>query len=37
VVASVVTYQLQGLGVTKTQLINFLKLWLLIVGPVNDE
>jgi len=37
VLASKVTYRLESRGLTETQVMNFLKLWLLVVGPVNDE
>jgi hypothetical protein len=37
VVKSDITYHLAGSQLTEEQLIRFLKLWLLIVGPVNDE
>lgn len=37
VIRSDVIYDLSGERLTNEQLINFLKLWLLIVGPVNDE
>jgi hypothetical protein len=30
-------YQINGSGVTKQQVTTFLKLWLLALGPVNDE
>ncbi len=37
VMASSIYYQLVGEGVRVDQMVSFLKLWLLIVGPVNDE
>ncbi|MBL7662668.1 hypothetical protein JNK13_07945 [bacterium] len=37
VINSEVTYNLKAQKLTNQQVINFLKLWLLIVGPVNDE
>ncbi len=37
VVASKISYHLRAEDVTKPQLLQFLKLWLLIAGPVNDE
>ncbi len=37
VVASKISYELRANKLTREQLMNFLKLWLLIVGPVNDE
>ena len=37
VLASEVLYELDGTSVTDQQLLAFLKLWLLVVGPVNDE
>lgn len=32
-----VTYDLTGNGITKLQAVNFVKLWLICVGPTNDE
>lgn len=37
VVQSAVTYDIYGRGLSEEQLMNFLKLWLLITGPANDE
>lgn len=37
VVRSVAAYQLQMNGLTAAQYGNFLKLWFLIIGPMNDE
>jgi len=37
VLRSQIEYDLSGKGLTKRQLINFFKLWLLLSGPVNDE
>ena len=37
VARSEVSYALSARKLTAVQLINFLKLWLLLVGPVNDE
>jgi hypothetical protein len=37
VVHSNVIYDLKAQNLSQTQVVNFLKLWLLLVGPVNDE
>ena len=37
VTSSEVSYQLESNWVSKIQLMNFFKLWLVIIGPVNDE
>jgi hypothetical protein len=37
VTASKVTYKLDGNKLTKQQVMNFAKLWLVAVGPTNDE
>jgi hypothetical protein len=37
VVHSNVTYDLKAQNLSQTQAVNFIKLWLLLVGPVNDE
>jgi hypothetical protein len=37
VVSSDISYALEGNKLTKEQLITFVKWWLLLVGPVNDE
>lgn len=37
VLRSEVTYDIQSNGLDKRQMMTFLKLWLLISGPVNDE
>ena len=37
VVASKVTYNLNANKLTKQQVMNFFKLWLIAVGPTNDE
>lgn len=37
VISSKITYDLQANRLTGEQIMNFFKLWLLIVGPVNDE
>ncbi len=34
---SKITYELNANKLTKTQLVNFFKLWMIGVGPVNDE
>jgi hypothetical protein len=34
---SKITYELHANKLTKTQLVNFFKLWLLGIGPINDE
>lgn len=34
---SKVTYELNANKLTKTQMVNFFKLWLMGVGPINDE
>ena len=34
---SKVTYELNANKLTKTQLVNFFKLWMVGVGPINDE
>ena len=35
--SSVITYNLEANQLTKQQVMNFVKLWLLAVGPANDE
>ena len=35
--ASQVTYHLNANKLTKQQAVNFFKLWLIAVGPTNDE
>jgi hypothetical protein len=35
--ASKVTYKLDGNKLTKQQIVNFFKLWMICVGPTNDE
>lgn len=35
--ASKVTYHLKANKLTKQQVMNFYKLWMLCVGPANDE
>jgi hypothetical protein len=35
--ASKITYNLNANKLTKQQVVNFLKLWLIAVGPTNDE
>ncbi|MFN8389173.1 MAG: hypothetical protein U0136_02645 [Bdellovibrionota bacterium] len=37
VVSSKVTYHLKTSGLSKPQVVTFVKLWLLLVGPTNDE
>jgi hypothetical protein len=37
VVSSEISYALEGNKLSKEQLITFIKWWLLLVGPVNDE
>ena len=37
VTASKITYQLDANQLTKQQVMNFIKLWLLGIGPTNDE
>jgi hypothetical protein len=32
-----VTYELNANKLTKTQLVNFFKLWVIGIGPINDE
>jgi len=34
---SKITYELNANKLTKTQLVNFFKLWLIGIGPINDE
>ncbi|MGV3659945.1 MAG: hypothetical protein ACO1TE_07165, partial [Prosthecobacter sp.] len=35
--ASKITYQLDANQLTKQQIMNFIKLWLIGIGPTNDE
>ena len=35
--SSKVTYKLNANKLTKQQVVNFFKLWLIAVGPTNDE
>ena len=35
--ASKIVYKLEASGLNKEQVVNFMKLWMLIVGPTNDE
>jgi hypothetical protein len=37
VTSSKVTYKLVGSNLTNQQVMNFAKLWLIAVGPTNDE
>lgn len=36
-VSSKVTYQLNANKLTKQQVMNFFKLWMIGIGPINDE
>jgi hypothetical protein len=36
-ISSKITYHLTANKLTKQQIVNFYKLWMLVVGPTNDE